>query len=151
MVTILGIVFTDLLIGIGLGLAVAIMHILWHDYKMPYFFDPKKHHEGDPIRIHLAEHVTFINKAGILRTLDQLPHDSHVILDATKNKSMHPDVVEIIDDFCGTCKNKNITLEKIGFVRAAVDDQVQAFGREILKQPPKSKTSINFFASRNSK
>lgn len=130
-ITILGIIFTDLLIGIALGMAVAIVHILWHNYKMPYFFDPSKHKEGEPIRIQLAEHVTFLNKAGVLRTLDQLPTDSHVIIDASKNVSMHPDVVEIIDDFCTTAENKNITIEKLGFDESPVDNQMNAFGSHI--------------------
>ena len=35
-VTIVGIVFSDLLIGIGLGMSVAIVQILWKNYKTPY-------------------------------------------------------------------------------------------------------------------
>lgn len=147
-VTILGIVFTDLLIGIGLGLAVAIVHILWHDYKMPYFFDPKKHEKGEPINIQFAEHVTFINKAGILRTLDQLPNDSHVILDASRTLSMHPDVVEIIDGFCDSCENRNITLEKIGFDEAGrLEDQAKEFGRIVLDREPEKRSNGSTEAS----
>jgi len=141
-ITILGIVFTDLLMGIAMGLTVAVMHILWHNYKMPYFFDPSKQKEDEPIRINFAEHVTFLNKAGILRTLDQLPNDSHVILDASKNLSMHPDVLEIVDDFCTSCNNRNIRLEKIGFSPTNVVDQVQEFGRIVLEKPGKKRKSF---------
>jgi MFS superfamily sulfate permease-like transporter len=66
-VTILGIVFTDLLIGIALGLVVAIFHVLYKNYKKPYFLDMSRHHEGAPILIELSEDVTFLNKASILQ------------------------------------------------------------------------------------
>jgi MFS superfamily sulfate permease-like transporter len=98
-VTILGIVFTDLLIGIGLGLVVAIFHILWNNYKTPYHFDPENHVPGEPIKIELAEDVSFLNKASILNTLNQLPDNSTVHIDASKARSIHPDILEIIDDF----------------------------------------------------
>lgn len=98
-VTILGIVFTDLLIGIGLGLVVAIFHILWNNYKTPYHFDPENHVQGEPIKIELAEDVSFLNKASILNTLNQLPDNSTVHIDASKARSIHPDILEIIDDF----------------------------------------------------
>ena len=38
MVTIVGIVFTDLLIGIGLGMVVAIIQILWKKLPIPIYF-----------------------------------------------------------------------------------------------------------------
>ena len=72
-ITILGILFTDLLIGIGLGLGSAIMHILWNNYKSPYQFEKEDHAKDEPITIQLAQEVTFLHKARILRILSQLP------------------------------------------------------------------------------
>ena len=65
MVTILGIVFTDLLTGIGIGLVVAIFYILYNIYKKPFLLEAKKHIKDGIIRLELAEDVTFINKASI--------------------------------------------------------------------------------------
>lgn len=110
MVTILGIVFTDLLMGIGMGMAVAIFYILRNNYKKPYFFDPEKHEVGEPIRITLAEDVTFLNKADILQTLNHLPAKSTVIIDASQTINIDEDVREIILDFKETAKLKNIDL-----------------------------------------
>ncbi|MEO0735017.1 MAG: SulP family inorganic anion transporter, partial [Bacteroidota bacterium] len=98
-VTILGIVFTDLLIGIGLGMVVAIIYLLWNNYQTPYHFDEDSYVPGQPIRIELSEDVSFLNKASIERTLNHLPDDSHVIIDATRAKSVHPDILEIIENF----------------------------------------------------
>jgi MFS superfamily sulfate permease-like transporter len=110
MVTILGIVFTDLLMGIAMGMAVAIFYILRNNYKKPYFFDPEKHVEGEPIRIALAEDVTFLNKADILQTLNHLPSNSTVIIDASQTINIDEDVREIILDFKKTAELRNIDL-----------------------------------------
>ncbi len=52
-VTVLGVYFIDLLWGVGLGLAVAIVHILWKNYSVPFHFDPNKYRSGMPIHIQL--------------------------------------------------------------------------------------------------
>ncbi len=113
-VTILGIIFTDLLIGIGLGLAVAIFYILYNNFKTPYHFNPDAYKQGEPILIELAEEVSFLNKGSILQTLNHLPDDSTVTIDGHKTKSIHPDVIEIIEDFKQNAKSRNITVNTIG-------------------------------------
>ena len=94
MVTILGIVFTDLLMGIGIGLVVAIFYILYNNYKKPFLFESDKHVTEGTIRLELAEDVTFINKASIQRTLSQIPDGSKVIIDASRSINIDQDVVE---------------------------------------------------------
>lgn len=111
MVTILGIVFTDLLTGIGLGLLVAIFEILWNSYKKSYHFDLDTYQEGTPIKIQLSEDVTFLHKVSIQRTLDRIPKGAHVILDGSKTKNLHTDVLEIIKDFKDRASNRNIKVE----------------------------------------
>ena len=115
MVTIIGIVFTDLLMGIAFGLAVAIFYILYNNYKKPFLFKSADHEVGDSIRLELAEDVTFINKASIQRMLSQIPNDSKVIIDASKSINIDHDVVEIIEEFETNAKFRNIQLELIDF------------------------------------
>ncbi|NME69465.1 SulP family inorganic anion transporter [Flammeovirga aprica] len=114
-VTVIGIVFTDLLKGIGLGMAVGIIHILWNNFKVPYHLNPDYLKSNEPIHIQLAEEVSFLNKASILRTLKIMPNESEVIIDASKNLSMHPDVVEIIQDFKKNALTRNINVKLVGF------------------------------------
>ncbi|MCB0641574.1 MAG: SulP family inorganic anion transporter [Phaeodactylibacter sp.] len=114
-VTILGIVFTDLLMGIGMGLVVAIFHILWNNYKTPYHFDPQAYKPGEPITIQLSEDVSFLNKAGIMHTLEQLPDATKVIIDASKTQTIHPDVIEIIEDFKENARTRDVEVEIRGF------------------------------------
>lgn len=109
-VTIVGIVMTDLLMGIGMGMAVAIFYILRNNYKKPYFFDPAEHAEGETIRIALAEDVTFLNKAAIMQTLNHLPANSKVVIDASQCINIDEDVREIVLDFKESARLKNIDL-----------------------------------------
>jgi len=111
MVTILGIVFTDLLIGIVLGLVVAVMYILYNNFKKPFLFESDKHLKDGVLRIELAEDVTFINKASILNTLSQVPNDSKIIIDASKSINICQDVIEIIQEFKTSAEYRNIDVE----------------------------------------
>ena len=134
MVTILGIIFTDLLIGIGLGLAVAIVQILWNNFKIPYHFNMKDHKKGEPIHIIMSEDVSFLNKASIMQTLNNMPDDSHVIIAGTKTKTIHQDVLEIIDDFMENAKTRGITVETIDLHSDDGADPVEQFGRVVLSK-----------------
>lgn len=132
MVTILGIVFTDLLIGISLGLVTGIMYILWNNYRTPYHFDPDKYQSGEPIKIQLSEDVTFLNKAGIMNTLNHLPDSSKIIIDGSRVTSIHPDILEMFDDFKQNAETKNIEFEVIGLERSRKKNTVKKF-KEVVQ------------------
>jgi MFS superfamily sulfate permease-like transporter len=112
-VTILAILFTDLLKGICVGLVIGVFYILKANYKSPYFFHKEEHHEKDIIRIQLSENVTFLNKASIVLTLEHLPDDSKVIIDGSKSTFIDYDVLEVIQDFKISALDRNITLQLI--------------------------------------
>lgn len=113
--TIIGIIFTDLLIGIGLGLSVAIVQLLWNNFKTPYHFDPDNYDPTKPIVIELSEDVSFLNKASIMKTLNDMPEGSEVIIDGSKARNIHPDVMEIIEDFTSKSEQKKVKVELHGF------------------------------------
>ena len=121
--TIAGIVFVDLLVGIGLGLAVAILFILYNNYKKPFLFDKSKHMGDGRIHLELAEDVTFINKASIQRTLTELPDGSSVVIDASKTVNMDHDVYEIIQEFQDGAEHRNITVEILELSSPGVKNQ----------------------------
>ncbi len=131
MVTILGIVFTDLLIGITMGLVTAIMYILWNNYRTPYHFDPEQVKEGDPIKIHMAEDVSFLNKAAIMNTLNHLPESSSIIIDASGVKSIHPDILEIFDDFHHNAELRGIDFKVVGLKSKKKTDVVKRFKKAV--------------------
>jgi len=112
-VTIIGILLTDLLIGIGIGLAVAIFYILLNNYKTPYFVEDKRKDKG-VIHLELAEDVSFLNKASILLSLKKLPANSKVVIDASQTLHIDYDIQDIINDYKANAAYKNIELEFIG-------------------------------------
>lgn len=113
-VTIAGVVFTDLLTGIILGLAVAIFAILRNSYKNSHFLHIKEHENGDKkVKMTLAEEVTFLNKGAVRKALSQLPDGSHVEIDMSSSFRIDPDVMEIIEDFKSTCDERGIELALI--------------------------------------
>ncbi len=107
-VTILGIIFTDLLMGIGLGMVVAISIILYNNYKIPYKMKRENLEGKDKIKIVLSEDVTFLNKASILKALGQIPNNTFVEIDASNTHFIHNDVCEIIEDFKINASIRNI-------------------------------------------
>ena len=113
-ITVVTMVFTNLLIGIGVGLAVGLIQILWSNFKTPYHLRPDQISTDSPIKIELSQHVSFLNKASILHTLDTLPSGCHLIMDATKANFIHPDILEIFEDFETQSENNNIKFELIG-------------------------------------
>jgi len=110
MITIVAILITDLLTGIGIGLLVAIFYVLYNNYRRPFSFEKGSQKDGI-IRIELSEDVSFLNKANIQRALNKIPDNSHVIIDGSRCKSMDQDVVDIIEDFAIHCKYSHIHLE----------------------------------------
>ena len=105
--TILAIVFTDLLLGVIIGLAISVFYILKSNYKNVYSFQKKEHHSGDTVIIKLSEEVTFLNKAGVKEVLNEIPANTKVVLDASHSKFIDYDVREIIDDFLTTVSKEN--------------------------------------------
>ncbi len=115
-VTILGIIFTDLLIGVGLGLVVSVFFILRENLKSPYFFVQQEHKQGEVIHINLAQEVSFLNKAAIKLTLENLPEESYVIIDASEAVYIDHDILELIREFKNIkAVERKIRLELVGF------------------------------------
>jgi len=118
-VTVLAVVFTDLLKGVGIGLIVSIFYILAGNMKLAYFFRKEQHHEGETIHIDLAQEVSFLNKAAIKETLGALPENSRVIVNAANTVYIDHDVLELLRDFVNFgSKDKNIDISLINFKEA---------------------------------
>ena len=117
--TVLAVVFTDLLKGVSIGLAVSIIFLLKGNMKLAYFFKKEKHHEGETIHIDLAQEVSFLNKAAIKQTLAHLPPNSKLVIDAANTVYIDYDVLELIRDFLNVgSKDKNISVRLKNFKKS---------------------------------
>jgi MFS superfamily sulfate permease-like transporter len=113
-VTVLGIVFIDLLYGIGLGLAVGVVVILIKSFQNSHFLHIEDKSNGEhKIKMTLAEEVTFFNKGAILKELDNLPRDTFLEIDVRKTRYLDNDIIEILDDFTFKARERNINIKII--------------------------------------
>jgi MFS superfamily sulfate permease-like transporter len=134
-----GILATDLLVGIGLGMGVAIFAILLTNYNNPFFFDRDP---DEAVRLTLSEDVSFLNRAAILRTLAAIPSGATVVIDARRSMNIDHDVFEILKDFEQRAAVEGINLRVLGLdtLRRSNDamHRVQA-----LVPPPASATATS--------
>lgn len=105
-----------LIIGVFAGIIAATGAILHGNLKNSYYFHSEKHKQGDTITVRLSEEVSFLNKAAIRQTLDHMPENSSVIIDASNTKYIDYDVLGLIKEFSSIkAPLKNISLELKGF------------------------------------
>lgn len=115
-VTVAGVVGTDLLTGVALGLATSAISILYVNMKNAYYFHKENYHEGEIITITLSEEVSFLNKASIKLTLQHLPRKSKVIIDAGKAKYIDFDVLALVKEFKNIqAPEREIDCQLVGF------------------------------------
>ncbi len=112
--TIIGMLFTDLLKGVGMGMVVAIYFVLYNNFRNSYHRIIDESGKNKEHLIKLAEIISFLNKGTILQLLKDIPNRSRVVIDGTNSKYIHHDVIEIIDDFQVNSKSRQINLEVRG-------------------------------------
>ncbi len=115
LITILGIVFTDLLKGIVMGFIVGLVILLRNSSKNSHFLNKEVLKDKGPrkVKMTLAEEVTFINKGAILNALKKIPEGTHLTIDMSKTINLDYDVLEIIDNYKSTSKSKGIKVSLI--------------------------------------
>jgi len=98
-ITVLAILLTDLLVGILIGLGVALLFILYSNVQRPLRRIHEKHIGGEVLHIELADQVSFLNRAALSRALHEVPEDGHVLIDARDTTYIDQDVLSLILEF----------------------------------------------------
>ena len=98
-VTVTAIVFTDLLVGILIGLGFSILFILRSNLRRPLTKVVEKHIGGEVVRIELANQVSFLNRAALDKALETVPHGGHVMIDARNADYIDADVQDLIWEY----------------------------------------------------
>ena len=128
-VTVLAIIFTDLLIGVLIGLGVAICFILHSNIRRPIKKIMEKHATGDQVlHIELPNQVSFFNRASLENTLKSVPPGGHVLIDANNTDYIDPDILDLIQDFQKSGgSGKKIVLSLVGFKDKypQIEDRIQ--------------------------
>lgn len=115
-VTAVAVVSLDLLKGVGLGLVISIIFLLYRNMRVPFFFRRMKHKDNELVEIKLAQEVSFLNKASIKSALYRLPQNSKVIIDASETEYIDFDVLELINEFHDShAPQMDIEMSLVGF------------------------------------
>jgi MFS superfamily sulfate permease-like transporter len=115
-VTVVAVVVLDLLMGVALGMLLSIIFVLRGNLKRAYYFRKEEYKDGDVIHIDLAQEVSFLNKAAIKLTLNSIPENSKVIINASDTVYIAHDVLDLIREFKEiNSVDREIEVKLIGF------------------------------------
>jgi MFS superfamily sulfate permease-like transporter len=106
-ITIVAILFTDLLKGVLIGMVVGLFFVFRSNFKSAVFVV----HDANKYLFRLRKDVSFLNKAIIKSKLEDVPANSFVFIDATRADFIDRDVVEVMEDFMKHAPLKNIVVE----------------------------------------
>ncbi|MDL1863946.1 SulP family inorganic anion transporter [Betaproteobacteria bacterium PRO5] len=140
--TVIGILLTDLLKGIGIGMVVAIFFILRSNLKTDYELFHEKNDGVRKIRLVLAEDVSFLNKGSIGKALKEFESDSWVIIDGSKSKYIDHDIIEIIRDFTVNAHIRDINVEVIGIPTLETKSRYQRIMETRYGRPDSSAVKV---------
>lgn len=130
--TFIFVVLTDLLKGVAIGLVINVIFILIGNSKRAYSFRKEEYHDGDIIHIDLAQEVSFLNKAAIKSTLNDLPENSKVVINARETAYIAHDVLDLINDFKQIqSREKNIKVKLTGFKKAYNIEDTEPFKKSV--------------------
>jgi MFS superfamily sulfate permease-like transporter len=106
-VTIVAILFTDLLVGIVIGITVGLFFVLRSNFKTSVFVV----NDANKYLVRLRKDVSFLNKPILKYKLEEVPPNSYVFIDAIRADFIDKDVIEVINDFMRHAHLKNINVE----------------------------------------
>jgi MFS superfamily sulfate permease-like transporter len=107
LITIVAILFTDLLIGILIGCVAGLFFVVRSNFHSAVFVV----NDENKYLFRLRKDVSFLNKPIVKTKLEQVPEDSFVIIDTTRADFIDRDIVEVIEHFMKHAHLKNIKVD----------------------------------------
>ena len=133
-VTILAVVLSDLLTGVGIGLLVAMFYILKNNMINAFSYRMEESPSHEKMTMILAEEVSFLNKASIQKALYSLPKNLvEIEINGSKSRYIDKDVIEVIEDFEKNALSKGIHVQLIGIVNFKTLSTVRPWKRKNLR------------------
>ncbi|MBS1758807.1 MAG: SulP family inorganic anion transporter [Bacteroidetes bacterium] len=112
--TIIIILFTDLLIGVSIGLLISVYYIIRNNFRAEFKIT-KTHVQGiDTYYIKLNSDVTFLNKVNLRKALDRIPEYSSLTIDGSESHFIDYDILEIISEYKSKAHDRHIELNLQG-------------------------------------
>ncbi|MFD2967041.1 SulP family inorganic anion transporter [Sphingobacterium bambusae] len=111
-ITVVAVVLTDLLMGVGIGIMVAIFYIIRTNMQNAFRMETSEQNGKQTVIITLAEEVSFLNKVPIQQMLYSLPKNvDRIQIDGKQSKFIDKDVIEVLKDFELNAVSKGIDIQ----------------------------------------
>ena len=107
LVTIIAILLTDLLLGILIGIGIALMFMIWSNFRSSVMVVNDKNN----YLFRFRKDVSFLNKPIVKRKLEEVPADSYVMIDTSRADFIDKDIIDVINEFRQHASLKNIIVE----------------------------------------
>lgn len=106
-VTIVAILFTDLLVGILIGMLSGLYFVIRSNFRNAIFIV----NDGKNYLVRFRSEVSFLNKSFLKIQLEKIPEGSSVVIDATKSNFIDGDIIEVVHDYMQHCELKRVHVE----------------------------------------
>ncbi|MBO0951304.1 SulP family inorganic anion transporter [Fibrella forsythiae] len=106
-VTVIGIVFTDLLIGISVGTVIGLLYVLYSNSRATF----RVIRDGDKVLIKFQKDIYFLSKPQLKETLQSLKRGDRVYVDGRHANFIDHDIVNMLTDFSVTANMQGIHYE----------------------------------------
>ena len=106
-VTVLGIIFTDLLKGIAMGTVVGILYVLYTNFQTTFHVT----RDGRKVTIEFDRDLFFLTKPQLKEVLGTLEPGDEVLIDGSKASFIDHDIYNMLHDYKETAKVRGIDYE----------------------------------------
>jgi MFS superfamily sulfate permease-like transporter len=106
-VTVVAILFTNLLIGIFVGIITGLFFVLKSNFHQAITLV----RQGDSYLLRLNKDVSFLNKALLRKTFERIPDGSYLIIDGGYSQFIDADIIDTLEDFVLNAPSRNIRVE----------------------------------------
>lgn len=122
MVTIILILLTDLLIGVGIGFLIASVFIITNNYRQDFVVTKENRNETTILYIiKLNSTVSFLNKMKLRSILGGIKSYNAVTFDGSDCRQIDFDILEIITEFTNNAHHKHIEVTLINISPLEID------------------------------
>jgi MFS superfamily sulfate permease-like transporter len=106
-VTIVAILFTDLLKGMAVGMVCGLYYVIKANFQAAITLT----RDGNNYLLRLQKDVSFLNKALLREYLALIEENGYVIVDGSRAQFIDQDILETLHDFVTAAPDDNITVE----------------------------------------
>lgn len=108
--TILMILIIDLLIGVTVGLLIAIWFVLRDSVQSEFELVHLKAKDSNSYLLSMNANVSFLNKVKLKESLESVPEHAKLDIDLSDTRFIDPEVAEVIRDFIPRAQHRHISL-----------------------------------------